>query len=109
MLTPATRASRTSAPPVIIAKAVSTHVFAPPFLNLLPLFDATTTGLTLFGVIIVGAWPNSAVGIAAAAAPAAAGGWTNSRRANFFSPRPPLPITQLTNYPIKHWPPPNGG
>ena len=55
MLTPAIRASSTSAPPVIIANAVSTQVFAPPFLNLLPLLDETTTGLTLFGVIIVGA------------------------------------------------------
>ena len=39
MLTPATRASSTSAPLVIIANAVSTQVFAPPFLNLLPLLE----------------------------------------------------------------------
>ena len=72
MLTPAIRASSTSAPPVIIANAVSTQVLLPPFLNLLPLFEETTTGLTLFGVIIVGAWPKRVLGIAAAAAPAAA-------------------------------------
>ena len=52
----------------------------PPFLNLLPLLTETTTGLTLFGVIIVGAWPNSVEGIAAAAAVV----WTNSRRFSFF-------------------------
>src|SRR3954468_8937466 len=86
MLTPATRASRTSAPPVIIAKAVSTQVFAPPFLNLWPLLEATTTGLTLFGVIMVGPCPKTAVGTAAAAAPAAAVVWTNSRRFIFFTP-----------------------
>src|SRR6185295_406446 len=80
MLTPATRASRTSAPPVIIAKAVSTQVLLPPFLNLLPLLDETTTGLTLFGVIIVGDCPKSVEGIAAAAAVV----WTNSRRFSFL-------------------------
>src|SRR3954470_22634820 len=90
MLTPATRASRTSAPPVIIAKAVSTHVFVPPFLNLLPLFDATTTGLTLFGVIIVGAWPKAVAGRAATAAVA----WTNWRRFSFFITPPRLPHGQ---------------
>ena len=42
MLTPAMRASRTSAPPVIMANAVSTQVLLPPFLNLLPLLDETT-------------------------------------------------------------------
>src|SRR6266851_3425792 len=89
MLTPATRASRTSAPLVIISYAFCTHVTLPPFLNLLPLAADTTTGLTDFGVNIVGAWdawdaaPRSVRG-AAAARPTAAVVWTNSRRFSFF-------------------------
>src|SRR5262249_20947714 len=84
MLTPAISASRTSEPPVIIEKAFSTQVWVPPFLNLLPLLDATTTGFALFGVIIVGAWPNSVFGIAAAATAPAAACHTKSRRLGFF-------------------------
>src|SRR3954467_453583 len=75
MLTPAISASRTSAPPVIIANAVSTHVLLPPFLNLLPLLDETTTGFAP-PVFTAGACPKSVVGIAAAAAVV----WTNWRR-----------------------------
>src|SRR6202795_350543 len=71
MLTPAMSASSTSEPPVIIANAVSRQVFVPPFLNLLPLLEEMTTGLTLFGVIIVGACANNVPGTAAAAAAAA--------------------------------------
>jgi hypothetical protein len=41
------------------------------------LLEDTTTGLTLLGVIIVGAWPKRVFGIDAAAAPAAAVVWTN--------------------------------
>src|SRR3954464_15779919 len=93
MLTPAMRASRTSAPPVIIANAVSTQVLDPPFLNLWPLLEATTTGLTLFGVITVGDWRNRVLGIAAAAAPAAAVVWTNWRRFNFLPILPLLPVS----------------
>src|SRR4051812_37209684 len=92
MFTPATRASRTSAPPVIIAKAVSTQVFAPPFLNLLTLLDETTTGLTLLGVIITGlcpevveAWPSRDAGADTAAAAAAVVVCTNWRRFSFFT------------------------
>ena len=44
MLTPAIRASSTSAPCVIIVNAFCTHVMSPPFLNLLPLAEAITTG-----------------------------------------------------------------
>src|SRR6478752_4083539 len=84
MLTPAMRASSTSAPPVIIEKAVSTQVLAPPFLYLLPLLAETTIGLTLFGVIMVGAWPNRVAGTDAAAAAAAVVVWTNWRRLIFF-------------------------
>src|SRR5215208_6393968 len=80
MLTPAMRASRTSEPPVIIAKAVSTQVLLPPFLNLLPLFEETTTGLTLLGVIIVGACPKRVAGMAAAG-----GVGTIGRRFSFFT------------------------
>src|SRR6266700_848385 len=87
MFTPAIRASSTSAPSVINWKAFSTQVCVPPFLNLLPLFEATTTGFTLFGVIIVGACPRSVFGIAAAAAAAAVVAWTNSRRFTLINPR----------------------
>jgi hypothetical protein len=37
----------------------------------LPFDDATTTGLTLFGIITVGAWPKTVRDTAAAATPAA--------------------------------------
>src|SRR5207342_1556636 len=84
MLTPAMRASSTSAPPVIIEKAVSTQVLVPPFLYLLPLLAETTIGLTLFGVIMVGAWPKRVAGTDAAAAAAAVVVWTNWRRFSFF-------------------------
>ena len=55
MFTPAISASSTSVPSVIIAKAFSTQVFSPPFLNLLPLADAMTTGLTP-PLTTAGAW-----------------------------------------------------
>src|SRR5947209_20049438 len=90
MFTPATRASSTSQPPVIIENAFSTQVCAPPFLNLLPFDDEITTGFTLFGVIIVGAWPNNGLDADAAATPAAAVVFTKSRRFSFvliFAPR----------------------
>src|SRR5215470_12389081 len=82
MLTPATSASRTSAPPVIIENAFSTQVCAPPFLNLWPLLDAITSVLTPF-VITAGAWPNTVFGIAAAAIPATVV-FTNFRRFGLF-------------------------
>ena len=76
---------------MIIPNAVSTHVFVPPFLKTAPLFDAMTTGLTLFGVITVGAWPepaegspNNVFGIAAAATVAAVVARTKSRRFSFL-------------------------
>src|SRR3954466_11233559 len=85
MFTPAISASSTSDPPVIIWNAFSTQVCGPPFLNLLPLLEAITTGFTLFPVITLGAWPNNVLGPAAAAAAAAAVVvWTNSRRFSFF-------------------------
>src|SRR6266513_3013420 len=88
MLTPAISASSTSASLVIMPNAVSTHVFVPPFLYRLPLADEITTGLTLFGVITVGACPKSVAGAAAAATPAAVVVWTNSRRLSFFIDAP---------------------
>src|SRR6476659_2101990 len=78
MLTPAIRASRTSLPAVIIAKAVSTQVLVPPFLKRCPLAEEITTGLTRLGVIIVGVWAE--VRTWAAARPAAVPVSTNSRR-----------------------------
>src|SRR5438128_10021680 len=89
MFTPAIRASSTSEPPVIIENAFSTPVCVPPFLNLLPFDDAITTGLTLFGVITVGAWPNSGLDADAAATPAAVVVFTKSRRFSFRSIGPP--------------------
>src|SRR4029079_1667283 len=77
MLTPAISASRTSAPCIIRANAVSTQVLSPPFLYLWPLPDAMTTGLGRFCVIMVGDAPNA--GLAAAAKPAVLV-TTNSRR-----------------------------
>src|SRR5215467_2486129 len=58
--TPATSASSTSAPPVIIVKALATHVTPSASFDRLPLLDATTHGLTLLGVIIVGACAKTA-------------------------------------------------
>jgi len=52
-------------------KAFATHVTPLSSFERLPFDEATTHGLTLFGVIIVGACPNNVSGIAAAA-PAAA-------------------------------------
>src|SRR5579862_2236982 len=69
--TPDTRASRTSLPPVIILNARATHVTPFSSFDELPLAAATTHGLTLFGVIMVGAWPKSVPDVAATA-PAAA-------------------------------------
>src|SRR5258706_10546671 len=92
MLTPAMRASSTSAPPVIIANAVSTQVLPPPFLYLLPLLADTTIGLTLFGVITTGPCPElvercpkRVAGTDAAAAAAAVVVRTNWRRVSFFT------------------------
>ena len=79
MLTPAMSASSTSEPLVIMPNAFSTQVTGPPFLNRCPLPEATTIGLTDFGVIIVGAWAN-AERAAADASPAAVPVLTNSRR-----------------------------
>src|SRR4029077_9067379 len=66
--TPATSASRTSAPSVIILNALATQVMPASSFDRLPLLDATTHGLTLFGVIIVGACPKRGVDMAVAAA-----------------------------------------
>src|SRR5690349_20809767 len=77
--TPATSASRTSAPSVIILNAFATQVTPCSSFDRLPFEEATTHGCTLLGVIIVGAWPNTVVGTAAAAA-AAPVVWTNCRR-----------------------------
>ena len=79
MLTPAMSASSTSLPLVIIAKAVSTPVFVPPFLNWWPLSEAITSGLTRL-LITAGAWAEVEVPAAAAASPAAVLVRTNSRR-----------------------------
>ena len=92
MLTPAMSASSTSAPPVIRPNAFSTPVTSPPFLNRLPLFDETTTGLTASGPSSAGAWPaRGACGrrgrpvlADAAAATTAALDRTNSRRFTRF-------------------------
>src|SRR5215831_16040698 len=84
MLTPAMRASSTSAPAVIMPNAVSTQVLLPPFLKRLPLEEETTTGLTPFDVIIVGACANRAFGMEAPATPAAVAVRTKSRRFNFL-------------------------
>ena len=51
MLTPATSASSTSAPSVIILKARSTQVTPCSSFERLPFEDATTHGLTPLGVI----------------------------------------------------------
>src|SRR2546423_9415914 len=90
MLTPETRASRTSAPSVIILKARSTQVTPCSSLERLPLDEATTHGLTPF-IITVGPCPDpvegcakSGLDAAAAATPAAAVVRTKSRRLSFF-------------------------
>jgi hypothetical protein len=54
MFTPAMRASRTSLPSVIMAKAFSTQVTVPPFLNRWPLPEAMTTGFAGPRVMMVG-------------------------------------------------------
>src|SRR5207253_8923186 len=54
MFTPAMTASSTSSPCVIIEKALCTQVRLPPFLNLFPLADEMTKGLTAAGISIVG-------------------------------------------------------
>src|SRR6266851_3015939 len=86
--TPATSASSTSAPCVIILNAFATQVTPWAYYDRLPLDDATTHGLTLFGVIIVGACANSGLDAAAAAAAAAVVVRTNSRRFSFFMASP---------------------
>src|SRR5689334_20044649 len=81
MLTPATRASRRSAPFVRRANASATQVRGPPFLNLLPLAEAMTTGLVALGVSTVGPRACAAACfVAASVAPAAAPVLTKSRR-----------------------------
>src|SRR5438093_10613412 len=87
IVTPATSASSTSAPSVIILNALATHVTPSASFDRLPLDEATTHGLTLFGVMITGpwpepveGWPNNGFVAAAAAMPAAAVVRTKSRR-----------------------------
>src|SRR6186997_517023 len=92
MVTPAISASRTSSPRVIFSNAVSTHVFAPPFLNRLPFDDEITTGLMPPGVIMAGPWSNAARGVAAAARPAAVLVTTNSRRLIFRGMKSPAQV-----------------
>src|SRR2546421_4801689 len=73
MFTPAINASSTSAPPcVIMVKAFCTQVRSPPFLNLLPLADAITTGLIDFEFMIVGDCAKNARGATATVKPATA-------------------------------------
>ena len=73
MFTPAINASSTSAPPcVIMVKAFCTQVMSPPFLNLLPLADAITTGLIDFEFMIVGDCAKNARGAIATVKPATA-------------------------------------
>src|SRR6185503_2830728 len=83
MLTPATSASSTSTPSVIILKARSTQVTPCSSFERLPFDEATTHGLTLL-VLTAGAWPNNGFVAAAAATPAAVAVRTKSRRFTFF-------------------------
>src|SRR5262245_53889616 len=83
MLTPATSASSTSAPSVIILKARSTQVTPCSSFERLPLEDATTHGL-LPPVFTAGACPKSGLVAEAAATPAAAVVRTKSRRFSFL-------------------------
>src|SRR4051812_3216411 len=72
MFTPAIKASRTSALPlVIIVNAFWTQVTSPPFLNLFPFADEITTGFTGFELITVGACPKSARDVTARVSPPA--------------------------------------
>src|SRR5436190_20964298 len=93
MLTPETRASRTSAPSVIILNARATQVTPFSSFDRFPLADATTHGLTVLDVMIVGpcaaaadAAPSVDCDAAAAATPAAVVVRTNSRRFTFIEP-----------------------
>src|SRR6266446_7739022 len=73
MFTPAINASSTSAPAcVIMVNAFCTQVRSPPFLNLLPLADAITTGLIDFEFMIVGGCAKSVRGATAMVKPATA-------------------------------------
>src|SRR5262245_38106136 len=83
MLTPATSASRTSAPSVIILKARSTQVTPCSSFERLPFEDATTHGLVP-PVFTAGAWPNRGLVAEAAAIPAAVVVRTKSRRLSLF-------------------------
>src|SRR5262245_49456998 len=83
MLTPATSASSTSAPSVIILKARSTQVTPCSSFERLPLEDATTHGLVP-SVFAAGAWPKRGLVAEAAATPAAAVVRTKSRRFSFL-------------------------
>ena len=78
MLTPATRASSTSAPSTIIPNAFSTALCGPPFVKRMPLVSEITTGDTDCGVYTMGA-PSRVRGTAPAT-PAAAAVFTKSRR-----------------------------
>src|SRR2546421_3500019 len=89
MFTPATTASSTSAPWVIIWNAFSTQVTLPPFLNRLPLAAETTTGLTARPATTCGPWAGAGWG-AAAATPTAALPRTNDRRDNLLPTADPL-------------------
>src|SRR4030095_14886056 len=91
MLTPATSASSTSAPSVIILKARSTQVTPCSSFERLPFEDATTHGLVP-PVFTAGACPKSGLVAAAAATPAAVVVRTKSRRFNFLPILPLLPV-----------------
>src|ERR1051325_10917825 len=83
MLTPAMTASRTSAPSVIIVKALCTAVIGPPFLNLLPFADEITKGLTEPCLRIIGK-PVTSFWVVAIARPATALLRMKSRRFIFL-------------------------
>jgi hypothetical protein len=83
MLTPATSASSTSAPSVIILKARSTQVTPCSSFERLPLEEATTHGL-LPPVLTAAGLSEERLGAAAAATPAAVVVRTKSRRFSFF-------------------------
>src|SRR5215510_4129677 len=83
MLTPAITASRTSAPLVIMVKALCTAVMLPPFLNRLPLAEEITKGLTALCLRIIGKPLTSPFGVASAS-PATALVRMKSRRLIFL-------------------------
>src|SRR5215204_3291464 len=83
MFTPAIRASKTSAPSVIIVNAFCTAVTVPPFLNRLPFAEETTSGLTALWLRIMGK-PVTSDLVAAMASPATALLRMKSRRFIFL-------------------------